>query len=110
MVSVVITLLFISGDTSYKIPQVDISIKGTYLWPLLTLAQLSVAIKGHLTAAITGVQFPWNIPRVGPWGNKSVWRLPEYWVVFFNQSVPMTAYVFGLTLSSIQLIRIFILA
>lgn len=105
--SVIVILLFISGETSYKIPQIDVTIKGNYLWPLLAFVQVFLIAKGHLTAAINGVMMPWSVPRDGPWGNKSVWRLPEYWVVFFNQGVPISAYTLAVLCILIQHYRIF---
>ncbi|MGQ4547800.1 hypothetical protein ACUIA5_16815 [Vibrio cholerae] len=108
LVSVVIILLFLSGETSYKIPQIDITVKGEYLWPLLAFVHVFIVLKGHLIGAINGVMMPWSVPKEGPWGKKSVWQLPEYWVVFFSQAVPIATYLIGMICVFIQLYNIFI--
>ena len=105
--AVIVILLFISGETSYKIPQIEITISGGFLWPLFAFIQIFLIAKGHLTAAINGVQMPWSVPREGPWGDKSVWRLPEYWVVFFNQGIPISCYTISMICIFIQNYRIF---
>ena len=107
-VAVVVILLFISGETSYKVPQVDVTIKGIFLWPLLAFLQIFLIAQGHLTGAINGVQMPWSVPRKGPWGDKSVWRLPEYWVVFFNQGIPISSYSISIICIAIQHYKLFI--
>ncbi|EGR0059178.1 hypothetical protein M2G64_21280 [Vibrio vulnificus] len=55
-----------------------------------------------------GVMMPWSVPKEGPWGKKSVWQLPEYWVVFFSQAVPIATYLIGMICVFIQLYNIFI--
>ncbi|WP_152556808.1 hypothetical protein [Porticoccus hydrocarbonoclasticus] len=105
IVSAVVLLLFATGDVSYTLPQINITLQGEILWPILALAQFYTVVKGYLTAAINGVVMPWNIPRKGPWGDKSVWNLPEYWYVFFNQAIPIAAYILSFVIIFIQLFR-----
>ena len=105
--AIVVVGLFASDETSYKIPVLDVTVGGVILWPMLAVVQIVLVAKAYLTGEVSHVMAPWRVPREGPWGNKSVKDLPEYWVVFFNQVIPAIAIPISLVLIAIRIVELF---
>ncbi len=107
-IAFLIVVLYLTGESNYVIPIIEAPLNGKALWPALALAQSALLIKGILTGALTGVIPPWAVPREGPWGDKHVSKIPEYWVVFFKQMTPILLGMLSVILAIHQITKVFL--